>query len=380
MFNKKLIVQAIRNMPNQMPSDDEATEIMLYFKTVIGQKLKKRSLKIGTQLTIGGKKISWSTDDQLSPHKKAVGTEHEIEQELFMEFFSLEFIGKSGWIEKNLKMLQGLSDGELWRKFDNKAMSILRHSLPKSHMEEIDEERPERMWLKTEVPLDEIEIVFEGAIRTKEVDGKEVSGLMAAEDKVVKALGVIDRSMEPMKKKLERHMDALIDKLMQSDIEEIPDFKEFYDTIRRKFYDQPQTFIRHLQDKFKDQTLISRYLINTFPSEECFRAIYDKEGFLKELLLKHGKEWETILAKIAVKEEAKKKLKSGMSSQSKQLAVREIKEFYRKWLPDINSQHILRYAKSEIKKEPQDLNKILQNFAHLLYEHMLRANQNGEND
>jgi len=172
MFNKNKIIQAIRNMPDRMPSDEEAVEIMLYFKTVIGQKLKKRGLKIGTQLTIGGKKISWSTDDQLSPRKKAVGTEHEIEQELFMEFFSLEFIGKSGWIEKNLKMLQGLSDEELWSKFDNRAMNVLRQSIPKSHMEKIDEERPERMWLKTEVPLDEVKIVFEGAIRTKEVDGK----------------------------------------------------------------------------------------------------------------------------------------------------------------------------------------------------------------
>jgi len=368
MFNKKLVIQAIRNMPDRMPSDDETVEIILYFKTVIGQKLKKRGLKVGTQLTIGGKKISWSTDDQLSPHKKASGTEHEIEQELFMEFFSLEFIGKAGWIEKNLKMLQGLSDEELWRKFDNKAMSILRHSLPKSHMEKIDEEHPQRQWLPSELKPDEIEIGY----------GAEELG----EDNVIRALEVVDRSMEPIKIKMNKHMDALIDKIMQSNIEEVPDFKEFYDTIRRKFYDQPQTFIRHLQDKFKDQTLISRYLINTFPSEECFRAIYDREGFLKELLFKHGKEWETILAKIAVKEEAKKKLKSGMSPQSKQLAVREIKEFYRKWLPDINSQHILRYAESEIKKEAQNLDAVLQNFAHLLYEHMLRdkTNQNNKND
>jgi len=203
---------------------------------------------------------------------------------------------------------------------------------------------------------------------------------MAAEDKVVKALGVIDRAMEPMKKKLERHMDALIDKLMQSDIEEIPDFKEFYNEIRNKFYNQPQIFTRHLRNKFKDQTLISRYLIAIFPLEECFQAIYDREGFLKELLLKHGNNWETVLAKIAVKEEAKKKLKPGMNPKEKQLIVQELKDFYRKWLPNISSQHILRYQKSEIKKEVQDLDKILQNFAHLLYEHMLRANQNGEND
>lgn len=379
MFNKKLIIQSIRNMPNQMPSDEETVEIILYFKTVIAQVLKKRGLKVGTQLTIGGKKISWSTDDQLSSHKKATGTEHEIEQELFMEFFSLEFIGKSGWIEKNLKMVQGLNDEELWRKFDNRAMNVLRQSLPKSYMEEISEERPERMWLKTELPPDEIEIVFEGAIRSKKIGNEEVEGLMAVEDKIVSALEIMDKSTESRKKKLEKHMDILIDKLMKADIEEV-DFKEFYNVIRNKFYNQPQIFIRQLQNKFKDQTLISRYLINTFPSEECFRAIYDREGFLQNLLLKHGNNWEVVLAKIAIKEEAKNKLKPGMNPKEKQLVVQELKDFYRKWLPNINSQHILRYPKSEIKKKPKDLDKILQNFAHLLYERMLQANQNSEND
>ncbi len=154
MFNKKLIIQAIRNMPDQMPSDNETVEIILYFKIIIGQILKKRALKDGTQLTIGGKMISWSA-----------GTEHEIEQELFMEFFELEFIGKSGWIEKNLKMVQGLNDEDLWRKFDNRALNILRQSIPKSHMEDIDEKRPERMWLPSKLKPDEIEIVFEGSIK-----------------------------------------------------------------------------------------------------------------------------------------------------------------------------------------------------------------------
>lgn len=369
MFNKGKIIQAVRSMPDQMPSDDETVEIILYFKTVIGQVLKKRSLKVGTQLTIGGKEISWSA-----------GTEHEIEQELFMEFFSLEIVREGGWIEKNLKMVQGLNDEELWRKFDNKAMNILRQSLPKSYMEEISEERPERMWLKTELPPDEIEIVFEGAIKSKKIGDEEVKGLMAIEDKIIDALGAMDRSTESAKKKLDKHMDDLIKELMKTDAEEIP-FKEFYDEIRTKYYNQPQIFVRQLQNKFKDQTLICHYLIITFPSEESFRAIYEpREIFLQNLFLKYGNSWEAVLAKIAVREEAKMKLKPGMNPKEKQLAVQEMKEFYRKWLPGLSSQQILRYVKSEIKKEVQDLDKILQSFAHILYEYMLRANQNGEND
>lgn len=369
MFNKKLIIQAIRNMPSQMPSNEETVEIILYFKTIIGQILKKRGLKIGTQLNIGGKLISWST-----------GTEHEIEQELFMEFFSLEFIGKSGWIEKNLKLLQELNDEEVWRKFDNKATNIVRQSIPKSHMEDIDEERPERMWLPSELKPGEIEIGYEAEIKTKTVGGKEVEGILAAEDSVVKALEAVDRSAEPMKKKLEKHMDDLIDKLIRSDIKEIPDFKEFYNEIRNKFYSCPEIFITQLQNKFKDQSLVCHYLVATFPSEESFRAIFDREGFLKELFFKHGNDWESALAKISVKEEAQKKLRSGMSSKEKQIAVREIKDFYRKYLPNLTSQQIIRYAQSTIKKKPEDLDAILQNFAHLLYEHLLQANQNGEND
>ncbi len=361
MFNKKSIIQAIRNMPDQMPSDDETVEIILYFKIVISQVLKKRGLKIGTQLTIAEKKISWD------------GVGAEIEQELFMEFFELELIGKSGWIEQNLKMIRGLNDEELWRKFDNRAINVLRQSLPKSHMEALDEERPERMWLPSELKSDEIEIVFEGSIKSKIVGGKEVEGIMAAEDKIVNALGVIDKSMEPMKKKLDEHMDILIDKIMRSSVEKFPDFREFYDEIRTKFYNQPKTFIKYLQDKFKDQTLICHYLIATFPSEESFRAIFEPlEMFLQNLLLKYGGEWQLVLAKIAIREEAKMKLKSGMNSKEKQIAVKEIKDFYKEWLPNLRIEHILRYAKVKIKKEVQDLDKILQNFAHLLYGHVLK--------
>ena len=123
------------------------------------------------------------------------------------------------------------------------------------------------------------------------------------EASVVEALEVLDRSAEPMKKRLEKHTDDLIDKIIQGNIKKIPDFKEFYNEIRNTYCDQPQIFIRQLQNKFKDQPLISRYLINTFPSEESFRAILDREGFLKELLFKHGNNWEVVLAKIAVKEE-----------------------------------------------------------------------------
>lgn len=359
MFNKGKIIQAVRSMPDQMPSDDETVEIILYFKIVISQVLKKRGLKIGTQLTIAEKKISWD------------GVGAEIEQELFMEFFSLEFIGKSGWIEKNLKMVQGLNDEKLWRKFDNRAMNVLKQSIPKSHMEKIDEERPERMWLKTELPPDEIEIVFEGSIKSKKIGDEEVEGIMAAEDKIVSALEAMDRSTESTKKKLDKHMDDLIEKLMKGDAEEIP-FKEFYDEIRNKFYNQPQIFIRHLQNKFKDQILICHYLIITFPSEECFRAIYDREGYLRDLFLKRGNNWETVLAKIAVKEEAKKKLKPGMNPKNKQMLVKEMKDFYRKWLPYLRTEHLFMYAKAKIKKESKDLDKILQNFSHLLYAHMSR--------
>jgi len=388
MFDKSKIIQAIRNMPNQMPSEEETVEIILYFKTAISQVLKKRGLKIGTQLNIRGKIISWSTDDQISPHKKAIGTEHEIEQELFMEFFSLKIIcetGEEGWIEKNLNTLQGLDDEEIWRRFDNRALNVLRHSIPKSHMEKIDEKRPQRQWLPTELPPDVVEQCYEAMLPEKtrlRYGGADetLRGDDAWASKACDALQAFDRSMEPMKKKLDKHMDKLIDNLMEIKIEKIPDFKDFYNEVRYKFYNQPQTFIRHLQNKFKDQPLINRYLMFTFPSEESFRAIYDRKGFLKELLLKYGDEWEIILAKIAIKEEAKKKLKSGMSPKGKQVAVQEMKEFYRKWLPDLNSQHILRYAKSEIKKELKDFDKILQNFAHLLYEHILKANQNQEND
>ncbi|GAI81290.1 unnamed protein product, partial [marine sediment metagenome] len=234
--------------------------------------------------------------------------------------------------------------------------------------------QPELQWKKTALPPDKIEIAYEAAIPDRiNSDGNIITGLLAAEEKVISLSELADRTAKPVAIKIRESMDGIISEIIGTE-NQLPNFKDFFENMKDKFHNQPQVFIKQLQNQFKDQPLISRYLVATFPSEESFRAIYDKKGYLTDLLLRHGNDWQVILAKIAVKAEAQKKLKSRINLRGKQKAVKEMKEFYRKYLPNLRTAHIFQYAKGKIK-EPKNLDKMLQNVAHLLYEEILKENK-----
>lgn len=403
MFSKKLIIQAIRNMPDKMPND-EITEIISYFRTVIGQIYKKRGIESGTQLFIAKKEYTYDLNRQ----------GQLLNEDEFINVLLVEFFFNGGWIKKHKNKFKNLNDKELWRKFDNRACKLLRDSIPISYMEEIIREaepgeeiiyssrqhgdititeydefggvknvcikkakpikivQPELQWKKTELPPGEIEIVYEGKIPDKVSDnGEIITGIMAAEEATVSLSEIIEGSHKQMGTRIRESMDEIINELMRVD-KKLPSFKEFYESVKDGVYNRPQVFTNRLQRTFKDQLLISRYLIITFPSEENFRAIYEpRKIFLQNLFLKHGGDWQLILARIAIKREVQKKLKSEMGPKKKQIIVKELKEFYRKWLPTLRTEHIFIYAKTKIKKEPKDLDKLIQNFAHILYEELL---------
>lgn len=406
IFDKSRVIRIIKKVPI-IPNDNEIQEIRFYFKTVIGNVYKKRGLKSGTQLFINKKEYSYTLN-----HQGQLLNEEEFINVLFMELFS-----NGGWLEKHQDEFKDLSDDEVWKKTNNRAYKLLRDSIPKSYMEEICEECepgekiigdsrqhgdmktttfdefgnvksvkmkkakpirviPSRQYQKSQVPVNKIEIGYEGTIPDKiGDDGKVVTGIMAAEEKAVNPLEIFGRSHKPVAVKIKESMDKIIDKIIKAD-KEAPTFPEFLNNLKDKFYNHPEIFIKQLRNKYKDQPLISRYLVNTFPSEESFRAIYNtRETFLKELFFKYSSKWEKVLARIAVKAEARKKLRSGMSGKGKIAATQEMLEFYRTWIPGLRREHLFMYAKSEIKKKPEDLNKMLQNFAHIIYEDLLKKGQ-----
>lgn len=405
MFNKKLIIQAIKNMPDRMPSDGETKEIRFFFKTVIGNIYKKRGLKPMTQLVIAGQEYTYNLN-----YEGKLLNEEEFVNVLFISLFSNE-----GWLEKHQDKFKDLNDDEVWKKFNNRAYKLLKDSLPTSYMADIFREAkpgekieyatrqpsdcvvteydefggvknvriekakpikilaPELQWKKTELPPNVIEIVYEGSIPEKiDSDGNVITGLAAAEDRGVNPLELADRTGEPIRVRMRESNEKMDGGIMKNQGEKLPTFREFYDGIAHDVYNHPEIFYRLFESEYKDLPLIVRFLIVTFPSEEGFKAIYDRKGYLTDLLLKYGKEWMIILAKKAIKVEAQKKLKSRMSLREKQLAVKEMKEFYRKYMPGLRTEHIFQYSRSKLKKKEEDLDKTLQNFAHLLYGETLK--------
>lgn len=339
------IVPAIRRkFENGMPTSEEQEVLFKYFEMKATHELC-RHIPSGTRITLCGQEIIFSYEDETDESAK-----QEICSVLFMEFFS-----DDGWILKNIKY-RDLNDDELWDKFGNRTYNVLRQAVPEAETDiVVDEENPQAQF-KAGRKRPVIRAMSELQRDDRDTYQDEQDGAdIVTQDDEMEANVVRDIENEsPLPKDesvIEDKEKALSDDLLDQLIGNIKDYTNIYDfkaKLMKEFGDHPEILTDYIKQKYRDDPLVERWLVNIFPERiEPYSAISkakrgDQKAFVEELYWKYD-DWERAVAYEAARYEAGRRLVDKPFDEREKI-LREMVDFYRKYAPSIRRQKIEEYA------------------------------------
>jgi hypothetical protein len=354
----KIIPAIRRRWENKMPCAAETETLFKYFEMKSTHFLCSK-IPSGKEITLCGEEFIFCYDNKRVDHS----AKDYICNTLFLHFFS-----DDGWIMKN-SAYQNLSDDELFDKFDDRMLNVLRDAVPKKQRKIISMAEA-RDYFKDD-GRDNWEDVRDGVdIVTKDEEFE------AKVTRDIKRSGQHFEDESSIREKGRALCDDLIDVLIGS----IDGYKNVYDfkaKLIKEFGSNPAILTNYIRQKYKHYPLVQRWLINIFPERiEPYRAISkakrdDQGSFIEELYWKYGADWEKKIAYEAASYEGARRLE-GKPFEDRQEILKEMVDFYRKYAKSIRWQKIEETAltaRNTIEKESKNRKSHEEKLINLLWEH-----------